>query len=1297
MKALVWNCRGIGSPHAVRALKEVIRSSCPLVVGLIETKCGSRRCEIVRISLGFDCCFVVPARGRSGDLALFWNNSTNVEVVSYSGFHIDFLLSYKGSAHITLFYGSPKATLRHKSWDLMRKMRRLISVPWCVIGDFNEICTFSETTSRNVSRQNNMDRFRNVLLDCGLMDLGYKGYKFTYSNRRQGSEEVASRLDRAVGDDLWVDRFPNAIVEHLISHRSDHCPLLLSFDGIIQVNHKLFRFESMWMRDTSLVDMVRDSWTPNKTGITLNSKLTDLSQHLNRWNKRNFGNVGSHLKRLKEELAVVRQGNRSHASTEKEKKITSDIDEWLTREECMWAQRSRISWLGEGDNNTRFFHLKANARKKINSISSLLDGHGISHTDHSEIEQVAISYFQELFSSSVSMSEVELMESLQFIPTIITEAHNRILTEPYTEIEIRRALFQLYPFKAPGLDGYPAGFFQKFWGIIKMDFLASCFAVLHEGIIPQGTNDTLIVLIPKIRDAVKMEDYRPISLTSVVSKTVAKAIVNRLQQILMEVISPAQSAFIKGRLITDNYLIAHEVAHFIKNKRQGKNAYGSLKLDMSKAYDRVEWKFLKIMLLSFGFDERWVSIILKYVSSVRYSIRMNGKNSVEFTPGRGLRQGDPLSPYLFILSSEWLSYSLSKLEMERRIEGIKVCLRAPYVSHLMFADDCLLLFKANESTAGTLVSLLKSYETVSGQVINYNKSELVLSPNVSQVLKNSFRDQLSVPINNHHAKYLGLPLTLQRKLTLNFSGVMDKIWKKTESWSSKNLSSGGKEILIKAVLQALPQFAMNCFILPEQIIKKMHSSIRNFWWSHSSSKKPMHWIKSQILCQDRSMGGLGFKDLNCINMAFLAKQAWRIYTQPDLLVSRIYKAKYCHDHDMLQCGIGYRPSFCWRSILRGFELVRAGSVIENNGQISWPFNSSGVLDICSAYKLMMQLKTTSETVNVGCSDLSQSKKFWQDFWKMSVPRKIKIFGWRGYHAGLPTGISLHRRGLTNDVGCGNCGFKIETYSHVFIHCWFARAVWDCLGIPELIELPHSVSFADIIHFSWCSFAHRKRQLILVTLWFIWYNRNKRKHEGCDLSLHEVIYKVNNLARSFEQHNSKFSSSMRFLYCSDLYWKKPPVGFIKFNSDASWKESSGGGVGIVASDSGGSILAVKAIKCVGIMNSVSCEGIGLLESLRIAENLKADKAIFETDCSNIVNWINISPDEKVIHEEWFKESTHILHRHVNWKVFLIRREANVVADHLAKRVIDHNWSWTRLDCCPRLSCLSSCSKPSVSFR
>ncbi|KAL9669206.1 hypothetical protein QQ045_006749 [Rhodiola kirilowii] len=268
-----------------------------------------------------------------------------------------------------------------------------------------------------------------------------------------------------------------------------------------------------------------------------------------------------------------------------------------------------------------------------------------------------------------------------------------------------------------------------------------------------------------------MEEFRPISLTSVVSKTVAKVIVNGLQLILPEVTSHAQSVFIKV----------------------------------------------------------W-----------RYAIRVIGRVSEFFVPERGLRQGDPLSPYLFILCFEWLSYSLSQLHLNRSMAGIRISRRAPKVTHLMFADDCLLLFKVEERTAETLSSLLRKYESISEQVIKYNKSELVLSPKATEAMKSNFQQQFAVTIVKHHERYLGLPLSLKRKLTLNFTGILEKCWNKTHGWKAKNLSSGGQEILIKAVLQALPQYAMNCFLLPEYVINKMQSTIRSFWWSSSKDKKPIY-------------------------------------------------------------------------------------------------------------------------------------------------------------------------------------------------------------------------------------------------------------------------------------------------------------------------------------------------------------------------------------------------------------------------------------------------------------------------
>ena len=284
-----------------------------------------------------------------------------------------------------------------------------------------------------------------------------------------------------------------------------------------------------------------------------------------------------------------------------------------------------------------------------------------------------------------------------------------------------------------------------------------CLKVLNGLCSIRELNATYIVLIPKVKSPKKVSDFRPISLCNVVYKIITKTFANRLKVCLPDIISDEQSAFVPGRLITDNIIAAFETMHTINRKIGGKNGLMALKLDMSKAYDRVEWSFLQAIMVRLGFSNHWIMHIMDCVSTAHFAFLLNGEPVGDVVPSCGLRQECPLSPYLFLLCAEGLSSLIRKAQCDCFMLGVSCVRGAPRISHLFFADDSIIFGRDDLDCCQLIKDILAKNERASGQVINLQKSAISFSPNLSIERKHMITDCLGLLTGGAHDIFLGLP------------------------------------------------------------------------------------------------------------------------------------------------------------------------------------------------------------------------------------------------------------------------------------------------------------------------------------------------------------------------------------------------------------------------------------------------------------------------------------------------------------------------------------------------------------
>jgi len=1118
MKIVAWNVQGAKKCQLREEVKYLRLHHHPDLVFLLETMTAEEATQKILPTLGFDQYDYTLPINHSGGIWVLWNKKNilaNVILKEDRAIHMLVLDNHSQKLSIISgIYAPAQSAQKDAFWAHLSNLHNVVDSPWCLIGDFNELECSADKMGGPPVAPSRLIRLPRFLTLCQADTLPVVGRNFTWKKRLYG-QLIFEKLDRAIGRHDWINQYPNSRVSTGPFTCSDHSYILLDTQpGQFSQRKSVFRYQPSWSTHQTVQCIVRRNWKGRHSGTPMFRfirKLRCIKNELKGWCRSKFSHFRSQVEKNTSQLHLV------------ESKIISDphcqrLNNWHLRllkqreklllfNKRFWGTLARKKWLVDGDRSSRYFHHLAAQRKNQCSILRLKDPSGIWIEDVNAIRQHFLQDYIHRFTSARN-SLAALSGNLT--PPLITVEENAALIHPVSDEEIYNAVFQMDPHKAPGPDGFGASFFQDHWPIIKDLLCEAIKDFFRSGKLLKEVNHTFITLIPKVVNPETTAHYRPISLCNSVYKILAKILVNRMRPILQRIIFPTQSAFIPQRTIHDNILLAHEVVNRFKHMK-GKKGYVALKLDMEKAYDRIEWDFLLNCLRQLGFHDTWVRWIHECISTVSYSLIINNEPHGFFTPTRGLRQGDPLSPYLFIICMDVLARRLHSLALNTKSGlGIKIGPAAARIPCLFFADDSLLFCKASMQACQTLKAELDLFCAQSGQLINFQKSNIMFSKNTSHSTKHAVGSFFNIPHSSALGKYLGCSLFQGRPSANLFSSLTTRAASKLDSWKAKCFSKVGRVVLIQSNLESLPTHTMQCYKLPSRVTDQLDRINRDFFWKASPASRGMPLVAWDTICRPKKFGGLGLRKTAPVNTAFLAKLVWKFLTRADNYWVQQMRAKYGTPDQFFTSRSKPTDSWAWKCLLRVRPFIQQGIrwKVGNGHSIRfWTDNwcsedsiasmldldPSALADVttrvsefitpnkhwdmtklsqivpshviqlihripipltdvpdsfCWGYSGSGDFTTKSATWQAhGC--ISRDKPLWKYhwIWKLDIMPKIKIFMWQLCHNALPLRVTLLRRGMQIDPVCANCALDLEDLDHLFLTCPIARQVWE-LGVSH---------------------------------------------------------------------------------------------------------------------------------------------------------------------------------------------------------------------------------------------------------
>ncbi|XP_074304498.1 uncharacterized protein LOC141639225 [Silene latifolia] len=928
------------------------------------------------------------------------------------------------SFHLSVVYGSNCSMARQSLWNSLIQQSHQ-SGPWVVMGDFNIVRYAHEKISNTPPDLTDMTDFNSYLSECGLDDMHGSGIDFTCFNKQEVNTRVYSKLDRVLINADWLISFTQTTAQFLPPGISDHCPALLSFSND-PLPKKQFKFLNCWIDHPEFLSKVAEAWQISPVGNSMHrlmAKLKNTKKSLSALHLAHFSNISARVKLKQAELNQcfldLQQSPLSEDLILKEKIASQEFWALKEAETKILIQKAKVHDIEHNDSCSKFFFAKIKERQQSQYIGEIQDIHGSLHIGLHDVGEAFVDYYQQLLGSSSAIHPIDPC----FIPNgqCLSDLDQAALIAPISRTEIQSALFSIHSSKSPGIDGFSSGFFKAAWDIIADDFCLAVLDYFKTSFMPKQANISLITLIPKKRIVSSVKDFRPISCCSIIYKTISKVLTVRLQGVMDKLVGKEQAAFISGRSLHGNVMLTQSLIKGYSRKFLTPRCL--LKVDISKAFDSIQWPFIQDMLGALNFPPPFIKWIMGCVTGPWYTLKVNGSHHGFFKGKSGVRQGDPLSPLLFVLCMEILSRVLRVMCRDPNVSFHPKCAKLG-LTHLIFADDLMIFTRGDVPSSRKSAEVLQLFSSWSGLRINFDKSETYFR-GVDPDIKQQILDAIGLTEGAFPFRYLGLPIHPSRLSTPMFAPLIQKI-QNLHSCTTNLLSYAGKLQVLNSIVFGIGNFWCGSLLLPKSICNLISSLCKQFFWGYKGGRK-MVFKSWKSICAPWLEGGFQVTDLSTWNQACMLKWLWLLDLRQGSIWVEWVTNYYLDDISIWDLSIhDYFSDSIRGVILTKDAFVTLSGTLQ---QAKSSLNScvvKGKFSLLKAYNLIRQHY--------------QTKNYFKPLLDNSLLPRHRIILMLAVQRKLATLDLISTRGICLPNRCFLCKLQAESSRHLFFHCCYSKQV-----------------------------------------------------------------------------------------------------------------------------------------------------------------------------------------------------------------------------------------------------------------